>query len=74
MKPAMPTQLLMFMVSLLTGLFITGSVMAPLPIDSVVNNPEPSVTLPWAMAGCWEHELFMVKPKAPLDQRVATLD
>lgn len=31
----------------------------------------PSVTLPWAMSGCWEHELFIPKATAPVTQQTA---
>lgn len=72
MKPTLSIRLLLSIFGLLTGLFVTSSVMAAPPIAA--NIPEPSVTLPWAMAGCWEHELFTIKPPVPVVEQAAMLE
>lgn len=72
MKSTLSIRFLLLLFNLLTGLLVTSSVMAAPHMTVAANIPEPSVTLPWAMAGCWEHELFIVKPTTPLVQQTAT--
>jgi len=74
MKSTLSIRFLLLLFSLLTGLLVTSSVMAAPHITAAANIPEPSVTLPWAMAGCWEHELFKAKSTMPLAQQAVALE
>jgi hypothetical protein len=62
MQPAWPIRWLMFMLVLLLAIVITGSVSAAPPRSET--SLVQSISLPWAMRGCWENEMFIPKSAA----------
>ena len=64
MRHSLPARLLLLGSMLVAVLFVRASVTAAAPV--VAAPLSPGATQPWAMAGCWEHELFI--PKTVVDE------
>jgi hypothetical protein len=64
MRLSLAARLLLLTFVLASALLVRGSATAALP---AVEMPlSPGSTLPWAMTGCWEHELFIPEAAAPV--------